>query len=246
MRCRASRASTTSSRSAAPNRARSRCVSAWTAMPTPPRPTCVTAWRRRAALLPDEADEPIVQKQEADAQPIIYLAFSSDRHSLIEIADYRQPHGQGPRADHPGRRPGAGLRQPLCDAHLAQSRAPGRRRPDAGRRRGGAARAEHRNPRRPRREPAARVHRAVGNRPARPRSSSPRSSSRTPAATWCAWAMSPRSSSAPIHRASAPASTARTRSRWAWSSRRWPIRSISRDALKTMLPRDHRAPCPRA
>lgn len=37
--------------------------------------------------LPDEADEPIVQKQEADAQPIIYLAFSSDRHSLIEIAD---------------------------------------------------------------------------------------------------------------------------------------------------------------
>ena len=38
--------------------------------------------------LPVEADEPIVQKQEADAQPIIYLAFSSDRHSLIEIADF--------------------------------------------------------------------------------------------------------------------------------------------------------------
>ncbi len=38
--------------------------------------------------LPDESNEPIVQKQEADAQPIIYLAFSSDRHSLIEIADY--------------------------------------------------------------------------------------------------------------------------------------------------------------
>ena len=37
--------------------------------------------------LPDEAGEPIVQKQEADAQPIIYLAFSSDRHSLIDIAD---------------------------------------------------------------------------------------------------------------------------------------------------------------
>jgi len=37
--------------------------------------------------LPEEADEPIVQKQEADAQPIIYLAFSSDRHDLIEIAD---------------------------------------------------------------------------------------------------------------------------------------------------------------
>ena len=38
-------------------------------------------------FLPEEADEPIVQKQEADAQPIIYLAFSSDRHNLVEIAD---------------------------------------------------------------------------------------------------------------------------------------------------------------
>ena len=38
--------------------------------------------------LPLDALEPIVQKQEADAQPIIYLAFSSDRHSLIEIADF--------------------------------------------------------------------------------------------------------------------------------------------------------------
>lgn len=37
--------------------------------------------------LPDEADDPIVQKQEADAQPIIYLAFSSDRHTSVEIAD---------------------------------------------------------------------------------------------------------------------------------------------------------------
>lgn len=37
--------------------------------------------------LPEEAEDPIVQKQEADAQPIIYLAFSSDRHDLIEIAD---------------------------------------------------------------------------------------------------------------------------------------------------------------
>jgi multidrug efflux pump len=37
--------------------------------------------------LPEEAFDPIVQKQEADAQPIIYLAFSSDRHDLIEIAD---------------------------------------------------------------------------------------------------------------------------------------------------------------
>ena len=38
-------------------------------------------------VLPQESNEPIVQKQETDAQPIIYLAFSSDRHNLTEIAD---------------------------------------------------------------------------------------------------------------------------------------------------------------
>ena len=37
--------------------------------------------------LPTQAEDPIVQKQEADAQPIIYLAFSSDRASLTDIAD---------------------------------------------------------------------------------------------------------------------------------------------------------------
>jgi multidrug efflux pump len=37
--------------------------------------------------LPEEAEPPIVQKQEADAQPIMYLAFSSDRHDGVEIAD---------------------------------------------------------------------------------------------------------------------------------------------------------------
>jgi multidrug efflux pump len=38
-------------------------------------------------FLPEEARPPIVQKQEADAQPIIYMAFSSDRHTSVEIAD---------------------------------------------------------------------------------------------------------------------------------------------------------------
>jgi multidrug efflux pump len=41
-------------------------------------------------LLPVDAHDPIVQKQEADAQPIIWLAFSSDRHSRLEVADYAQ------------------------------------------------------------------------------------------------------------------------------------------------------------
>ena len=37
--------------------------------------------------LPDEIDEPIVAKVEADAQPIMYVAFTSDRHSGLEITD---------------------------------------------------------------------------------------------------------------------------------------------------------------
>jgi multidrug efflux pump len=38
--------------------------------------------------LPDEIEEPIIQKAEADAEPIIYLSFSSDRHSPLQLTDY--------------------------------------------------------------------------------------------------------------------------------------------------------------
>ena len=38
--------------------------------------------------LPDGIDEPVIAKVEADAQPIIYLAFASDRHSALEVTDY--------------------------------------------------------------------------------------------------------------------------------------------------------------
>jgi len=38
--------------------------------------------------LPDEINEPVVQKVEADAQPIIYLAFFSTKHSALQITDY--------------------------------------------------------------------------------------------------------------------------------------------------------------
>ncbi|MGQ9365233.1 efflux RND transporter permease subunit [Azospirillum sp. ST 5-10] len=38
--------------------------------------------------LPDEIDEPTIAKVEADAQPVIYLAFSSDRHSPLEVTDF--------------------------------------------------------------------------------------------------------------------------------------------------------------
>ncbi|WP_396586544.1 efflux RND transporter permease subunit [Bermanella sp. R86510] len=37
--------------------------------------------------LPTDIEEPIVAKVEADAQPIIWLAFSSDRHSDLEVTD---------------------------------------------------------------------------------------------------------------------------------------------------------------
>ncbi len=38
--------------------------------------------------LPDEIEEPIVSKTEADAEAIIYLAFSSDRHSPLDVTDF--------------------------------------------------------------------------------------------------------------------------------------------------------------
>ncbi|MBI5163339.1 MAG: efflux RND transporter permease subunit [Magnetospirillum sp.] len=38
--------------------------------------------------LPDDIEEPVIAKVEADAQPIIYLAFSSDRHDALFVSDY--------------------------------------------------------------------------------------------------------------------------------------------------------------
>lgn len=37
--------------------------------------------------LPDDVDEPVIAKVEADANPIMWLAFSSDRHSNLEVSD---------------------------------------------------------------------------------------------------------------------------------------------------------------
>ena len=45
----------------------------------------VSRARRR---LPDDIDEPIINKVEADASPIIWLAFSSDRYSPMELSDF--------------------------------------------------------------------------------------------------------------------------------------------------------------
>jgi multidrug efflux pump len=38
--------------------------------------------------LPDEIDEPLVQRLEADSEPIMYLAFSSDKHTPLEVTDF--------------------------------------------------------------------------------------------------------------------------------------------------------------
>ncbi|UCV20337.1 efflux RND transporter permease subunit [Ferribacterium limneticum] len=37
--------------------------------------------------LPDEVDEPVIAKVEADANPVIWIAFSSDKHSALEVTD---------------------------------------------------------------------------------------------------------------------------------------------------------------
>ncbi|MCK7496100.1 MAG: hypothetical protein MZW92_38035 [Comamonadaceae bacterium] len=46
--------------------------------PTPPPPTCATASRACAAGCPTAVDEPVIAKVEADATPIIWLAFTSE------------------------------------------------------------------------------------------------------------------------------------------------------------------------
>ena len=43
---------------------------------------------RVRARLPEEIDEPVISKIEADAQPILWLAFSSERHTPLEITDF--------------------------------------------------------------------------------------------------------------------------------------------------------------
>ena len=51
---------------------------------------------RVRGLLPEDIDEPIVAKVEADAQPIIWLAFSSDRHSALQVTDIAERQVRDP------------------------------------------------------------------------------------------------------------------------------------------------------
>ncbi|MBI3561939.1 MAG: efflux RND transporter permease subunit [Gammaproteobacteria bacterium] len=47
---------------------------------------------RVRGVLPDAADEPVVSKIDADANAIIWIAFSSERHDAMEITDYARRH----------------------------------------------------------------------------------------------------------------------------------------------------------
>ena len=43
---------------------------------------------RVRSRLPDEIDEPVIAKVEADAQPILYLSLTSSRHGPLELTDF--------------------------------------------------------------------------------------------------------------------------------------------------------------
>ncbi len=52
--------------------------------------------------LPDDIEEPVVAKSEADAQPIIWLALSSDSHTTMEVTDYAENRVKDPLQTVPG------------------------------------------------------------------------------------------------------------------------------------------------
>ena len=51
---------------------------------------------RVRGMLPDGIDEPIVAKSEADAQPIIWIALSSDVHDPMEVSEYAERRVRDP------------------------------------------------------------------------------------------------------------------------------------------------------
>ena len=51
---------------------------------------------RVRGMLPEDIEEPIVAKVEADAQPIIWLSFSSDRHSPLQVTDIAERQARDP------------------------------------------------------------------------------------------------------------------------------------------------------
>ncbi len=57
---------------------------------------------RVRALLPEQADDPVVNKIEADAWPVMWIAVTSDRHSPMELTDYADRYLTDPLKTIPG------------------------------------------------------------------------------------------------------------------------------------------------
>ena len=57
---------------------------------------------RVKALLPDQADNPVVNKIEADAWPVMWVAVTSDRHTPMELTDYADRYLTDPMKAVPG------------------------------------------------------------------------------------------------------------------------------------------------
>ena len=216
--------------------ARSPCASARRAIPTLPPTTCATGSSRVRGTLPDEIDEPVIAKVEADAQPILYLAFSSaTAQSPLEVTDYADRFVKDRLQNLPG----------VADVRIFGERSYSMRiwlDPRAARRlpltpqdvEDALAAPERRDPGGPHREPAARVHRPSRDRPARRRSSSATSSSRRPTAIPVRSATSAhgRAGRAPTSGVNGPLQRPATPSRSASSSRPPPTRSTSRKAVR--------------
>ncbi len=57
---------------------------------------------RVRTLLPEQADDPVVAKIEADAWPVMWIAVTSDRHSPMELTDYADRYLTDPLKTIPG------------------------------------------------------------------------------------------------------------------------------------------------
>ncbi len=57
---------------------------------------------RVRSLLPDQADDPVVNKIEADAFPVMWVAVTSDRHTPMELTDYADRYLTDPMKAVPG------------------------------------------------------------------------------------------------------------------------------------------------
>ena len=76
--------------------------------------------------LPAAADNPVVSKIEADAQPIMWVALTSDQHSPMELTDFADRYLTDPMKAHSRRRVGDHRRRAqVLDARVARPRAAG-------------------------------------------------------------------------------------------------------------------------